>query len=147
MEEIDLSSRNSFLNETKRNEDISSDIRREIDHRFNNSSVNKNYIFPRTKEYSKDFLKHDCILVKKKLKRLVLKKDQSLASVYQNSQPFLRLPEIRQKIRMKSCFKNSTQSLSSSYVFAPKALNDCQPRKISLSKKSFKLRIKSILIK
>ncbi|OMJ85249.1 hypothetical protein SteCoe_13485 [Stentor coeruleus] len=38
---------NSFLQETEYNSDIDSEIRREIDYKYNRSKVNSNYVFPR----------------------------------------------------------------------------------------------------
>lgn len=51
-DDANRSSCNSFLNETERNEDISSDIRREIDNRYQRSITNKSYQFPRAIENS-----------------------------------------------------------------------------------------------
>lgn len=43
---------NSFLQETEYNSDIDSEIRREIDYKYNRSKVNSNYVFPRTHDFA-----------------------------------------------------------------------------------------------
>jgi hypothetical protein len=51
-QESQLSSRsNSFLKETEHNSDIGSDVRRDIDCKFEHSRVNSFYVFPRSKVF------------------------------------------------------------------------------------------------
>ena len=145
MEERDQSSRNSFLNSTDRNSCIPSEIRREIDLRYNNSVVNKKYIFPRTKGYSHDIMKNDSCLLDKKITRLVIKRQKTVSSVLTVNQSLTRLPDIKKKIslRLSSNSKTNTKSLTSSCHLTLKK-KEFKTRVINLSKKRIELKIKQI---
>ncbi|OMJ87415.1 hypothetical protein SteCoe_10832 [Stentor coeruleus] len=128
------SARNTFLKEIDRNSNIGSDVRREIEYRFNNSQVNKTYKFPRTNESSTPIIKH-----KSKLSLQVFektkKKVRTLSNVYTKKQltltkfPLLQngtlkpsgktLNQLR-KVKTDKSFSSSTNSFSSSLSMIPK---------------------------
>ena len=143
MEDIDLSSRNSFLNETDRISVITSSIRKEIDDRFCKSRVNKKYVFPRTKKNSREIVKSESVLLQEKLTRLFVKRQKSNSSVFISNQSFTKLPELRKKITMKMTTKNiaSNNNLNSSLVFDSKS-NNWSLKEIGLSRKKRKIKVK-----
>lgn len=128
------SARNIFLKEIDRNSDIGSDVRREIEHRFNNSQVNKNYKFPRTHEFSTPIIKHKSkpsLQVFEKTK----KKVRTLSNVYMKKQlnstkfPLIQSNTLKplgktlnqlSKVKTDKSFSSNTNSFSSSLSTIPK---------------------------
>ena len=145
MEETGQSSRNSFLNSTDRNSCIPSEVRKEIDLRYNNSVVNKKYIFPRSKGCSQEIIKNDSCLLDKKITRLVITRQKTVSSVVTVNQSLMRLPDIKQKIslRFSSKNKNKAKNLTYSCQLIAKQ-KEFKTRVINLSKKRIELKIKQI---
>lgn len=143
MEEIDLSSRNSFLDETDRISVIPSTIRKDIEDRFNKSTVNKKYVFPRTKKISHEVVKSESLLLEEKLSRLIFKRQKSNSSLFITNQSFTKLPELRKKITIKVATKNAVSNinLNSSCVFSSKN-NNWRLKEIDLSRKKRKIKVK-----
>lgn len=95
---VEDSSRNNYLIEIDRNSDIGSDIRREIEHRFNSSITNKNYKFPRSNESSQLIIKtrkKPCLHISDKSKNKI----HTLSSLYLKKQsPLTKLPVIKSSV-------------------------------------------------
>lgn len=145
MEEIDLSSRNSFLNSTDRNSCIPSDIRNEIDNKYNNSIVNKNYIFPRTKAESQEIMKNDSCLLDKKLKRLVIKRQKTGSFNLPVIQSLNKLPDIKRKINLSiNSKKRIDRKFLNASCHSSVKLKEIKPRVVNLSKKRIQFKNKQI---
>lgn len=146
MEEILSSSRNSFLDEIDRNKDISSDIRREIDLRYQNSLVNKTYKFPRVIPDPNSQIFNSSLILFKRKACPTLSKVQTLSSIYVPNNHSRKLPDLTKKIRMKNISQKLIETkskLSSSYVFLPKETLKLSKKISNLDKKSnktFKIR-------
>ncbi|OMJ85358.1 hypothetical protein SteCoe_13331 [Stentor coeruleus] len=118
MAQVEDSSKNHFLIEIDRNSDIGSDIRREIEHRFNCSITNKNYRFPRSSKSSHLVIKtkkKPCLHQSEKQKNKV----NILSSLYLKKQsPLKKLPIIKSSCMLKSyektmkIFKNPKDKIS-----------------------------------
>lgn len=95
---VEDSARNTFLQEIDRNSDIGSDIRREIEYRYNCSMVNKNYRFPRSNDnttpvtkFKKNISLHSLDKSKEKIRMM--------SSVYLHKQtPTTKLPVLKSSI-------------------------------------------------
>ena len=144
MEEIDLSSRNSFLNSTDRNSCIPSDIREEIEYRYSNSIVNKKYVFPRTMENSHEIKKNNSCLLDKKLKRLVIKRQKTGSFNLSSNQSLNKLPEINKiNLRLSSNNRIEKKNMNSSCYLSIK-LQGLKPLAMNLSKKTIQYKNKQI---
>lgn len=147
MEEMQSSSRNSFLNEIDRNLNITSDIRREIEKRYNSSQVNKTYKFPRVFLETNPTGSNTTLIMYKKRPTLAPKINQSMTSIYLSNQLTRKLPDLSRRITMKNRSQKQldyNNNLSSSYVLAPPSDLKVRKKLISLSTKSFKFRVKSM---
>ena len=150
MEETLSSSRNSFLDEIDRNLEISSNIRREIDLRYQNSQVNKTYKFPRVVPDPHSQLINSSLILFSKKPFPSLNKVHTLKSIYVPGINSRKLPDLSRKITMKNASQKILEAhtnLSSSYVFLPNESLKASKKIASLSKnsnKTFKIRFRSI---
>ena len=101
MADIDNSSNNSFLEETDHNSNINSCVRREIELRYSQSTINKIYKFPRDYSLGK---KRSLITLKEgySLKNKANKNTRNSSTVLNKSPYNIKLPKLRDTIKFKT---------------------------------------------
>lgn len=86
---------NSFLIETEHNSDIDSDIRRDINSKFNHSKVNSLYVFPRSTVFKYKKKPENSLIFSLKTVKLKRIKKSSTVKSNINLIPISKVPQIK----------------------------------------------------